>query len=158
MTEELPPTNRFEWQSLTPSIEVLDPLECRVTIYARGLVWTRYQATWVRVFRAPHAQYADAFHIELKPRRKRRTGQLIEGYKPAVIVLAGWSHPETKPRILLPDPDEATLAPSTNSVTVGGPDETDMDRIVDTYVRSLPPADVLLDLRGHVVATGRKWS
>ena len=49
----------------------------------------RIQATWARVFRAPHAQYADAFHIECKPKRKRRIRHLIEGYKPSVILVAG---------------------------------------------------------------------
>jgi hypothetical protein len=33
-----------------------------------------------------------------------------------------------------------------------------MDVIVDRYVSSLPPGDIILDLRGQVVATGRKWS
>jgi hypothetical protein len=143
--------------SLTPSRASLEAVERRVTIYTRGLVWDRVQATWVRVFRGPHAQYADAFHLECKPKGKRRIGSLIEGYKPSVIILAGWHHPDVRPRILLPG-GEPTLAPEASSVTVDGPAETDMDRIVDRYVRSLPAADVILDLRGHIVATGRKWS
>jgi hypothetical protein len=143
--------------SLTPSTDSLEAVERSVTLYTRGLVWDRIQASWIRVFRAPHAQYADAFHIEYKPKRKRRIGRFIEGYKPSTIILAGWQHPHVRPRILLPG-GEPTLAPEASSVTVGGPAETDMDRIVDHYVRSLPMDDILLDLRGHVVATGRKWS
>jgi hypothetical protein len=135
----------------------LEPLEQRVTIYSRGLVWDRVQATWVRVYRAPCAQYADAFHIQFKPRRKRLIRQLIDDYKPSTIIIAGWNHPHVRPRILLPS-GERTLAPHASSVTVGGPAATDMDQIVDQYIRSLPAADVILDLRGHVVATGRKWS
>jgi hypothetical protein len=141
-------------RSLTPLTE---PLESRVTIYTRGLVWDRIQATWVRVFRAPRAQYADAFHIQFKARRKRLIRQFIEDYKPMTIIIAGWNHPHVRPRILLPS-GERTLAPHASSVTVGGPAATDMDQIVDHYIRSLPAADVILDLRGHVVATGRKWS
>ena len=144
-------------QSLTPTIDSLDAVERRVTIYARGLVWSRDQATWVRVFRGPDAQYADAFHIQFKPRRKRLIRQFVVGYKPAIIIVAGWNHPDVRPRILQLDRDEPTLAPSANSVTVGRPAETDMDQIVDRYVRSLPLTDVLLDTRGHVVATDRKW-
>jgi hypothetical protein len=145
------------YPSLTPLTDSLEPLERRVTIYSRGLVWTREQATWVRVYRAPYAQYADAFHIEFKPRRKRLIRQFVQGNKPSVIIVEGWDHPDTRPRILQ-FTDEPTLAPSANSVTIGGPPDTDMDRIVDRYIRSLPEADVLLDLRGHVVATGRKWT
>ena len=51
-----------------------------------------------------------------------------------------------------------TLLPLERRVTVGGPPETDMNVIVDRYVSSLPPGDIILDLRGQVVATGRKWS
>jgi hypothetical protein len=80
--DQLPPTARCDTrQPLTPSIDSLEPLERRVTIYTRGLVWDQIQATWVRVY-----------------------------------------------------------------------------QIVDRYIRSLPAADIILDLRGHIVATGRKWS
>jgi hypothetical protein len=137
---------------------VFEAVERRVTIYAGGLVWIREQATWFRVFRAPDAQYADAFHIDFKPRGKQRLRRRIESYKPRAIIVAGWHHPDTSPRILQRNLDEPTLAPSLNSVTVGGPPETDMNLIVDRYIRSLPATEVLLDLRGLVVATGRKWS
>lgn len=140
--------------SLTPDKDFLDPLEAKVTIYTWG--WDRFQATWIRVFRAPVAQYADAFHIEIKPKRKRRLGTITEDYKPSAIVIAGWDHPHVRPSILLPA-GERTLAPQDSSVTIGGPQETDMDLIVDQYVRSLPPTDIILDLRGKTVATGRKW-
>jgi hypothetical protein len=33
-----------------------------------------------------------------------------------------------------------------------------MDVIVDRYVRSLQPSDIILDLRGQVVSANRKWS
>ncbi len=80
--DQLPPTGLPDnARSLTPLIDSLAPLERRVTIYARGLIWSREQATWVRVYRAPYAQYADAFHIEFKPRRKRLIRQFVE-YKP----------------------------------------------------------------------------
>src|SRR5690348_10604341 len=58
---QLPPIAELE-----TAPDFLEPLEQRVTIYTRGLVWDRIQATWVRVFRAPSAQYADAFHIQFK--------------------------------------------------------------------------------------------
>jgi hypothetical protein len=46
------------------------------------------------VFRAPEAQYADAFHIQFKPRRKRLIRQIIDDdYKPSTIIVAGWDHP-----------------------------------------------------------------
>jgi hypothetical protein len=155
--DQLPPTDLPDAvQPVTTRIASLELLESRVTIYTRGLVWDRIQATWVRVFRAPSAQYADAFHIQFKPRRKRLTRQLIDDYKPSTIIIAGWDHPHVRPRILLPS-GERTLAPHASSVTVGGPAATDMDRIVDHYIRSLPPADITLDLRGQIVATGRKW-
>lgn len=140
--------------SLTPNKDSLEPLEAKVTIYTRG--WDRFQATWIRVFRAPIAQYADALHIEIKAKGKRRLGTITEDYKPSAIVLAGWNHPHVRPSILLPA-GERTLAPQGSSITVGGPEETDMDRIVDDYVRSLPLTDIILDLRGKTVATGRKW-
>ena len=51
--DQLPPTDHPDTpRSLTPLIDSLEPLERRVTIYSRGLVWDRIQATWVRVFRA----------------------------------------------------------------------------------------------------------
>src|SRR5258708_2160016 len=120
-------------QSLTPLTDSLDPIERRVTIYVGGLVWDRHQASWVRVYRAPHAQYPDAFHVELKPRGKRRLGQYVEGYKPTTIIVAGWDHPHVRPRILLTG-DEPTLAPSSNSVTVHANSSNPMDDIVDAYV------------------------
>jgi hypothetical protein len=143
-------------QSLTPLKDSLDAIERRVTIYVGGLVWDRHQATWVRVFRAPDAQYADAFHVELKPRRKRLTRRYVEGYKPTTIIVSGWDHPHVRPKILL-GPDETTLAPSSNTETVYRGGSNPMDVIIDAYVRSLPIADILLDLRGHVVAADR-WS
>ena len=156
--DQLPPTGLPDnARSLTPLIDSLAPLERRVTIYARGLIWSREQATWVRVYRAPYAQYADAFHIEFKPRRKRLIRQFVD-YKPSAIIVAGWDHPETLPRIFLPSYEKSTLAPSASSVTIGGPAATDMDRIVDRYVRSLPAANIILDLRGQVVDANRKWS
>ena len=155
---QITPTSHPETPpSLTPLIDSLEPLDRRVTIYTRGLVWDRIQATWVRVFRAPSAQYADAFHIQFKPRRKRLVRQIIDDYKPSTIIIAGWDHPHVRPRIRLPS-GERTLAPHASSVTVGGPAATDMDQIVDQYIRSLPATDIILDLRGHIVATGRKWS
>jgi hypothetical protein len=94
-TDQLPPTGLPDAaRSLTPLTDSLDALERRVTIYVRGLVWTRFQATWVRVFRAPHAQCADAFHVQLKPRGKRKIRQFVEDYKPSAIIIAGWNHPE----------------------------------------------------------------
>jgi hypothetical protein len=108
------------------------------------------------MFRAPYAQYADAIHIQFKPRRKRLTRQLIDDYKPSTIIIAGWDHPHVRPGILLPS-GERTLAPHASSVTVGGPAATHMDRIVDHYIHSLP-ADIILDLRGQVVDANRKWS
>jgi hypothetical protein len=44
------------------------------------------------VFRAPEAQYADAFHIQFKPRRKRLIRQIIDDYKPSTTIVAGWDH------------------------------------------------------------------
>src|SRR6266404_5163205 len=92
--DQLPPTSLPDnARSLTPLIDSLEPLERRVTIYTGGLVWDRIIATWVRVFRAPSAQYADAFHIQFKPRRNRLIRQIIDDYKPSTIIIAGWNHP-----------------------------------------------------------------
>src|SRR5690348_2970337 len=110
----------------------------------------------VRVFRQPYAQYADAFHIHFKPRGKQLLRESVD-YKGSTIIIAGWNHPDTRPKIIQ-FRDEPTLAPSSNSVTIGGPPETDMDVIVDRYLRSLPPADIILDLRGEAVSSERKWS
>jgi hypothetical protein len=142
-------------ESLTPLKETLEPLEQHVTIYTGGMVWDRYQASFVRVYRARYAQYADAFHIEIKPKGKRRLGTIID-YEPKTIIIAGWDHPHVRPSILLPS-GQKTLALSRDTITVGGPEGSSMNRIVDDYVRSLPLTDVILDLRGKTVATGGKW-
>jgi hypothetical protein len=136
--------------------DTLPPLERRVTLYLGGGLWEREQATWVHVFRWPYAQYADAFRIHFKPRRKRLLRECVD-YHGSTVIVAGWNHPDTRPKIIQLNRDEPTLAPSANSVTIGGPPETNMDVIVDRYIRSLPPSDIILDLRGQVVSTGRKW-
>jgi hypothetical protein len=147
------PDRRPENHPTSP--DMLPPLERRVTLYLRGGVWAREQATWVHVFRWPYAQYADAFRIHFKPRHKQLLRECVD-YKGSTIIIAGWNHPDTRPKIIQLRRSEPTLAPS--AVTVGGPRETDMDVIVDRYVRSLQPSDIILDLRGQVVSANRKWS
>ena len=84
--DQLPPTGLpDDARSLTPLIDSLESFEERATIYVRGIVWTRFEATWVRVFRARRAQYADAFHVQFKPRGKRNIRQIVEDYKPSAI-------------------------------------------------------------------------
>jgi hypothetical protein len=151
-----PTAHRETPPSLTPLIDSLEPHERRGTIYTGGMVWDQFQATWVRVFRARYAQYEDAFHVQFKPRRKRLICEFVD-YKAATIIVAGWNHPHVRPRILLPS-GERTLVPHASSVTVGGPAATDMNLIVDEYLRSLPAADVILDLRGKAVDDNRRWS
>lgn len=140
------------FESLTPLKDSLETTE-RVTIYMGR--WDRHQATTVRVFRAPYAQYADAFHVEFKPRGKRLERQFVD-YDGSTIIVLGWKHPHVRPRILLPA-DEPTLAPDSNTMTVRSGGENQMDDIVDAYFRSLPLSDILLDLRGHVI-NGNRWS
>jgi hypothetical protein len=141
-------------RSLTPLKDSLDAVERRVTIYKGGLVWDRQQATWVRVYRAPYAQYGDAFHVEFKPRKKRLLRSYVEGYRPMTIIVAGWEHPHVRLSILLA-PGESTLAPSSNSLTALADTGNPMDEIVDAYVRSLPLGNILLDLRG--LSVSRRW-
>jgi hypothetical protein len=107
-------------------IDSLESFEEQATIYVRGIVWTKFEASWVRVFRAPRAQYADAFHIQLKPRGKRNIRQIVEDYKPSAIIIAGWNHPNADPRpsMIKLYPDEPQLAPAGTSVR-------DMDVILD---------------------------
>jgi hypothetical protein len=101
----------------------------------------------VRVFRAPGAQYADAFHVQFKPRDERQIREIVEEFEPSVIIIAGWNHPNADPRpsTIKLHPDQPQLAPAGTSVR-------DMDVILDRYVRSLPAAKVILDLRGKVIA------
>jgi hypothetical protein len=45
-------------------------------------------------FRAPHAQYASALHVHYMEKGKRKPSGYVFAYKPYVLILAGYGHPD----------------------------------------------------------------
>jgi hypothetical protein len=113
----------------------------RVTIY---LSTRKYEATWLEVSRAGHAQYEDAYHVKFKPKKARYPRQFVD-YRGHTVIVDGWGHPEFDP-VMLPCTGNTTTA----SVTIGASSNLNELKL-EEYVASLPISRILLDTRGVTI-------
>ena len=113
----------------------------RVTIF---LSTRKYEATWLEVSRARHAQYEDAYHVKFKPKKVRYLRQFVD-YRGHTVIVDGWGHPEFNPVMRL-----GTGNTTTASVTIGA--EGNLKELeLEGYLASLPISRILLDTRGVTI-------
>lgn len=74
------------------------------TIYFQGgYGMVKMEVSKLSVELKPYAQYDKAVHVEFVPRGKRKARGFVQSYRPSLLVLEGWGHP---------DPDSAFLPPT----------------------------------------------
>lgn len=69
----------------------------RVTVYLMNSLMGNIQKVEARLVdhgRKPFAQYTDAVYVHFIPKGKRKVRGYTEGYKPYVLILDGWGHPD----------------------------------------------------------------
>jgi hypothetical protein len=69
----------------------------RVTIYMptmSGIL--KIEASAFASAVAPHAQYRSAVHYAYVRRGERRARSCIKGYRPSMLILDGWGHPDVQ--------------------------------------------------------------
>ncbi len=124
----------------------------KVTMYLNsefGMGVVKIEATRFEVEVRPFAQYPSGVYVEFLPKGKRKMRTLVQGYKPSLLVLDGWGHP---------DPDSAFMPPVErgNGVSVqhgrySACDprwQGDFDAKMSAYLET-PNVYVLHDFRGH---------
>jgi len=152
-----PPPPRSQARANRP-VELNETGDRRVTFYVRGGIgYTRKEAQWVRVYRRPHAQYADAIFVDFLARGKRRPRRIVLTYKPSIVILLGWDHPELQELLVAHDgppfrqPNSSATA-FTTKYTIPDPRyDQEFESALDAYLTSLPLIQLLLDLRGATV-------
>ena len=132
----------------------------KVTIY---IATKKYEATQVKVWRAPYAQYRDAFHFQLKPKGARNLRGFVEHYMPRTVIVDGWGHPEFD--FLLRSFHDAASVPLSPGVsvkmveyTLGTDGEAEKNKYqveFEGYLEGLDPSRILFDTRGCIVH--KKW-
>ncbi len=69
----------------------------RVTIYRQsdmlGII-VKYEARSCDIVRRPYAQYSSAIQVRFVKKGGRTERGFVETYKPRLLVLEGWGHPE----------------------------------------------------------------
>lgn len=123
----------------------------RVTLYFRGgFGMAKVEATSLSVVVKPHAQYAAGVYVEYVPKRARKARCFVQAYRPSLVVLAGWGHPDPDSPFLPPektdDPD-VTLAVGRYS-SCDPRWESDFDAKLSAYLAKTG-VTVLHDFRGH---------
>lgn len=69
----------------------------KVTMYFGsdfGMGIVKIEATRCDVEIKPYAQYAAGVFVEFVPKGKRKPRAFVQGYKPSLVVLEGWGHPD----------------------------------------------------------------
>ncbi len=75
----------------------------KVTMYFQGgFGMVKVEATRLEVEVKPHAQYARGVYCSFVPKGKRKERSMVQAYRPSLVVLEGWGHP---------DPDSPFLPP-----------------------------------------------
>jgi hypothetical protein len=122
-------------------IEPIAAADRKVTIF---LGTRKYEATWLEVSRARHAQYEHAYHVKFKPKKARYPRKFVD-YRGRTVIVDGWGHPEFDPLRLLGKGEATTVTVSTGSAS-------DPHKLkLAGYLASLPISQILLDTRGVVV-------
>lgn len=163
-----PPARPPSQKRANRPIELQDAGNRRVTMYVGGLFgYEKIEAEWVHVTRHPFAQYVDAVFVEYLPRRKRKRRLMRITYRPKLVVLLGWDHPDLQqawestdePDLVKGAVDLSHLkftGMRTKYVSADPRYEQDFEGALDAYLDGIPLAQLLLDLRGETVAEQRR--
>lgn len=131
----------------------------RGTIYTSTLVgYTKIEATEITFKVGPYAQYSDAVHLKFLPKGKRNLRLIQEGFRPRIIVLNGWRHPDPVKagKEYKPTPGSAITFEYFN-ISKEGFEENDanFNAFIKEYIEK-SGAKILVDTRGHEPKT--KWA
>lgn len=70
----------------------------KYTIYVSKIFgYEKVEVTDIEYGLVEYAQYCDAVRIDFLPKRKRLRRRIIEGFKPKIVILEGWGHPDPAP-------------------------------------------------------------
>lgn len=69
----------------------------RVTLYIQsefGIGFNKHEGTLIEFGRRKYAQYDAAPFVDMTPKRKRKAYRFLQGYKPWMVLVEGWGHPD----------------------------------------------------------------
>ena len=123
----------------------------KATLYRRGEFLGAIHKIEVRaisVTREKYAQYESAVRVEYIEPRQKRARTFVDSYKPSVLVLDGWGHPDPDSAF---GPEEQTAPGVTLSKSrYSSCDprwQSDFDAKIDAYIAE-KGAKVIADMRG----------
>ena len=124
----------------------------KVTVYVAsefGLGIKKIEATKLSIEVRPYAQYLTGIVVELLPKRMRRMRGFVQSYRPSLVVLEGWNHPDPDgmwdPSTVKTDGDVTTQRARYSACDERW--QTDFDAKIDAYIAN--GATVLYDFRKH---------
>ncbi len=118
-----------------------------VTLYFGGLLgMSKVEAKSCEIEVKPFAQYERGIYVKYVPKGKRKAREFVQSYRPSLVVLEGWGHPE---------PDSMFLPSTDGGVTAHGRYSACDPRWEKDLAAKLAEhsektgAKVLHDFRGH---------
>lgn len=121
----------------------------KCTIYIRGMMGVhRVEANLAVLERGPYAQYRNALHLRFLEKRKRHQRVAEFGYKPYILILEGWGHPEQDdPMVEIPgDAGSKVVVSRSRYLSCGPRYQSEFDAKIDAYIAARKPR-VLADER-----------
>src|SRR5262249_33055829 len=107
----------------------------------------RIEATDFKLTRIEYAQYVDAFRIQFRPRGAMYHRELVQTYRPDLIALLGWGHPELKQdNLAIGFYGERNSSSSSDRRW-----EEEFDAALRFYLETQPVVRIVADLRGELV-------
>lgn len=121
----------------------------KVTMYFQGMLGvSKVEATTCAVEVKPYAQYTRSVHVEFVPRGKRKARSFVQSYKPSLLVLEGWNHPDPD-SMFLPAEDHGDVMVAHGRYSACDPRwQGDFDTKIAAYLER-SSAKVVHDFRGH---------
>lgn len=117
--------------------------EGKVTLYVRAMFGvTKIEATKVTIEIKPYAQYPEAVWVRFLPKGKRKLRETVQSYKPSLVVLEGWGHPDFTEMFHKVDGGFMTRYASCDPRW-----ETEFDEQLAQYLAKMQNVQVLADYR-----------
>jgi hypothetical protein len=124
------------------------------TLYIRGgFGYEKVEATQIHYELVEYAQFRNAVRVTFLPKRKRLKRQITECYRPRIVVLEGWGHPDppgifkrkdvTNPGITLYE---------TRHISCAEAWDAEFDLFLQSYLNT-GSAKVMIDYRGFIPET-----
>jgi hypothetical protein len=123
----------------------------KVTMYFQGgFGMAKVEASRAKIEVKPHAQYARGIYVDFLPKRARRERSFVQAYRPSLVVLEGWGHPDPDSAFLPAKPGgEPGVTVSEGRYSACDPRwQSDFDAKLAAYLEA-SGAKVLHDFRGH---------